>query len=101
MLVEGLNAWLLDKCPGFLIPICLVLCHPREKAVKHYCIPTLGKLNLHSVQGKWQGSKSHVRTHFDRLIGNLSPAFLPLLLLQPLLVIILRTKNTTLCFAGM
>lgn len=30
MHAQGLNASLLDKCPGFLIPICLVLCHPCE-----------------------------------------------------------------------
>lgn len=89
MLVGGLNAWLLDKCPGFLIPTYLVLCHPHEKAAKHYPIPTLGKLNLHSEQGKCQGSKAHTHTRFDRLIGNLGPAFLPLLVLQPLPAIIL------------
>lgn len=30
MHAQGLHASLLDKCPGFLIPICLVLCHPCE-----------------------------------------------------------------------
>lgn len=65
---------------------------PCEKAAKHYPIPTLRKLNLHSEQGKGQGSKTYTHTHFDRLIGNLGPAFPSLLVLQPLLAIVLRTK---------
>lgn len=65
---------------------------PCEKAAKHYPIPTLGKLNLRSEQGKGQGSRTHTHTHFDRLIGNLGPAFPSLLVLQPLLAIVLHTK---------
>lgn len=97
--MEGLNAWLLDACPGFVIPTCLVLCHPREKAAKHYPIPTLGRLNLQSEQDKGQGSKTHTCTRFDRLIGNLGPAFPPLLVLRPLLAVVLRTTHSTSCFA--
>lgn len=84
MFVERFRAWLLDKCPGFVIPACLVLCHHREEAGKHLGA-ALGKVNLQTEQGEHRGSKIEVWTHFDRFTGTLGPAFPPLLVLQPLL----------------
>lgn len=64
MLLECFSAWLLDKCPGFVIPACLVPCHPCEEAVKH-SVAALGKVNLQAQQGEHWGSKIEMGTLFD------------------------------------
>lgn len=79
MLVECFSSWLLDKCPGFVIPAYLVLCSSGEEAVKHPPA-ALGKVNLQAEQGEHRdSSKREMWTHFARFIGTFGPAFPPLL----------------------
>lgn len=94
MLVDGLNAWLLDTCPGFLILTRLVLCHPCEKAAKHYPAPAPVKLNLPSEEGKGPSSK----TRSCMLVTWILPPH-PCLCIDPFLPA--SSEMRTGCVAGM